>query len=551
MTAAPATESPPRRRRGLETAGAALVLIALAIVLTWPQAKHLATHAYGHHDVYFNMWRLGWIEHALVNSPQRLFDGNIFYPERRSLTYSDAIIVPGLIGTPLLMAGLPQVLVHNLLLLGAIIGSALGVFVLARHLTGSAGAGLVAGIVFAFVPYRFEHYMHMEMQWTMWMAWAFWAMHRAFETRQAKFGLLTGFFVSLQMLSSIYYGVFLIVVIGVAALLLLLPLGIRDKARTVAALAPAAVVVAVLCGAYAMPYLETKKEVGGRGEREIMLYSARPSNYLVATPENVIYGEMFQSRGRPERRLFPGTLVTVLAIFGLFLRPRASIPIVITYLAAMVLSFEMSLGLSGYSYRFLFDYVPVFGGFRAVARLGIFVVFFLSVLAAFGYAALTAETRPRVRKFLLAAAVVVLALEYRVRSINLIEFPNEPPPLYAWLAQQPPGVVAELPMPKEVPGSDPRTSYLSTFHWQPIVNGYSGFVPNSYLDRLDDLKFFPDDRAIARLRRDNVRYLVVHLVEYWKDERIRTVQALTERHRLREIGRFHDGLGEAAVYFLQ
>ena len=113
--------------------------------------------------------------------------------------------------------GLPPVLVHNLLLLGAIVSSAVGMFVLARHLTGSAGAGVVAGMVFAFVPYRFEHYMHMELQWTMWMPWAFWALHRTFETRSWKFGLLTGLFVSLQMLSSIYYGVFLAMLLGVIA----------------------------------------------------------------------------------------------------------------------------------------------------------------------------------------------------------------------------------------------------------------------------------------------------------------------------------------------
>ena len=132
----------------------------------------------------------------------------------------------------------------------------------------------------------------------------------------------------------------------------------------------------------------------------------------------------------------------------------------------------------------------------------------------------------------------MLVFEYRVRWINLVPYLNEPPPLYAWLAKQPPGVVASLPMPKIVPGHDPRISYMSTFHWKPIINGYSGFVPNSYLERMEDLKFFPDDHAIARLRRDNVRYLVVHLVEYWPDERIRTIQALTERHHLREIGRF-------------
>ena len=43
---------------------------------------------------------------------------------------------------------------------------------------------MIAGIVFAFVPYRFEHYMHMELQWTMWMPWAFWALHRTLRDRR-------------------------------------------------------------------------------------------------------------------------------------------------------------------------------------------------------------------------------------------------------------------------------------------------------------------------------------------------------------------------------
>jgi hypothetical protein len=538
------------RAASLQTAGATLLFVLLTAAMTWPQVRYLGTHARDHHDVYFNMWRLAWVKHALTTVPGRLFDGNIFYPEPRALTYSDAMIVEGLVGTPLLMAGLPPVLVHNLLLLGAIVSSAIGMFVLARHLTGSSGAGVAVGIVFAFVPYRFEHYMHMEMQWTMWMPWAFWGLHRTFETGAWKYGALTGLFISLQMLSSIYYGVFLIVAIGLVSLVLLQSSPLAQIPRKVATLAPAGAVVALLCGAYAVPYLETKQDVGGRGTREIMMYSARPSNYLVSTPDNIVYGRAFASRGRPERRLFPGALVVVLAIFGLFLRPESRAVLVIGYLLAMVLSYEMSLGLSGYSYRFLYDYVPVFQGFRAIARLGIFVVFFLCVLAAFGYAAMASSLGAAGRRTLLVCAAGLLLLEYRVRPLELVPYPNSAPPLHAWLSKQPRGVVAELPMPDVVPGSDPRTSYLSTFHWQPLVNGYSGFVPNSYLDRIDAVRNFPDERAMAQLRRDGVRYLVVNLFEYSRDEGTLILQALTGLHRLPELGRFRADLGESVVFLL-
>src|SRR4029079_14195414 len=74
------------------------------------------------------------------------------------------------------------------------------------------------------------------------------------------------------------------------------------------------------------------------------------------------------------------------------------------------------------------------------------------------------------------------------------------------------GIVAELPAPSAsaLPGADPRYTYLSVFHWNPLVNGYSGMYPASSLDRLERLHDFPAAAAIAQLRRDNVTYVIVH-----------------------------------------
>ena len=61
-----------------------------------------------------------------------LFDANIFHPETGTLAYSDATLLQGLIGAPLLWVGVSPVLVYNLLLLTGIAGSGVGMFVLAR-----------------------------------------------------------------------------------------------------------------------------------------------------------------------------------------------------------------------------------------------------------------------------------------------------------------------------------------------------------------------------------------------------------------------------------
>jgi hypothetical protein len=251
-----------------------------------------------------------------------------------------------------------------------------------------------------------------------------------------------------------------------------------------------------------------------------------------------------------ERRLFPGVTVVVLAILGLLLAAPSRVALV--YVVALSLAFDMSLGLSGYSYRILYQHVPLYQGLRALARLGIFVVFFLAALAAYGYVALAAWL-PRVWRPALAVALgIAMLIEYRVQPLELVPFPNTAPPLYQWLAQQPRGVVAELPMtPDGLPGADPVYSYLSTFHWQPIVNGYSGFYPASYLSRLNDTALFPDERSLRRLRGDGVRYLVVHLARFPADRRDEVLRALHDDFGLAELTRQPDGMGEAVVLSLR
>src|SRR4051812_15536341 len=219
---------------------------ALTAVMTWPQVANLGTKAAEHQDVYFNMWRFGWTAHALVTSPHRVLDGNIFYPERRTLTFSDAMPVESAIAAPMLLAGVPPVLVHNLMLLAGIVLSGAGMFVLARRLTGSIPAAITAGVVFAFAPYRFEHYMHMELQWTVWTPWTFWALHRTMESGRRRDGALVGLFVALQFLSSIYYGAFLATLLGIVTILLLSGFRRSELVRRVAAVAVGAVVAIVL-----------------------------------------------------------------------------------------------------------------------------------------------------------------------------------------------------------------------------------------------------------------------------------------------------------------
>jgi len=532
--------------RAARLLGPFALFTALTVFMTWPQALHLGSQATQHQDVFFNMWRLRWIAHALVTRAP-LFDGNIFFPEHDTLALSDAMLFEGLAASPLLWAGLPPVLVHNIMMFAGMALSALGMYALVCYLTRSRGAAVLAAIVFAFAPYRFEHVMHMELQWAMWSPLAFLALHRACDTGRLRDGLAMGACAALQMLSSIYYGIFLLTFLALAAVLL----SARDRAAPLSnvtkALGAGLALALTISALYGLPYARVHRQVGDRSAQELAAFSAAPADYLKPTPNNLLYGDG-KARGRPERHLFPGLTAAALALVAVLLQvPRRR---EIAYLLLLVAAFEASLGSSGYIFSFLHDYVPLYRGLRAAARLGLFVQLFLGVLAGYGYRALADGRSPRVRAILAASLAVALVAEYRVRP-SLVDFANTPSPVYRVLASQPPGVVAEFPIPTvdHLPGPDPEYAYMSTFHWFPLVNGYSGVYPPSYLARLERLRAFPAQGAVVQLRRDNVRYVILHGDGYAENTFAALRAGVAESGACAELGSWRSPRGSSDVLY--
>ena len=70
--------------------GASLLLTALTVMLTWPQALHMGSLVSPYPDPRLSIWRLSWLAHALRGGGAHLFDGNIFYPNPGTFAYSDA-----------------------------------------------------------------------------------------------------------------------------------------------------------------------------------------------------------------------------------------------------------------------------------------------------------------------------------------------------------------------------------------------------------------------------------------------------------------------------
>jgi hypothetical protein len=527
--------------------GAIALSASLTIILTWPQALHLGDKVAAHPDPFLSLWRVSWVAHALRTDVRHLFDGNIFYPHQRTLAYSDATLLEGLLATPWLWAHTNPVLVYNLLLLGGIVASGAGMFVLVRHLTGSADAALVSSAIFTVTPYRVEHFMHLELQWTMWMPLALWGIHRTFDTGAIRFGLLTGAFLSLQALSCLYYGAFL----GIAVAVLIVLLAVTDPRSAKGALGPlclGALLPIAAVALYAQPYIENARELGTRDPGEIANFSAQLGSYLAAPQQNWLWGwTAFRFAGE-ELRLFPGVVCIVLSVVALARGTRSRVEWI--YLALVAIAVELSLGFNGRLYRWLHEHLWGMQAFRAPARFGILASCALAVLAGFGFTRLGEWISvDRIRRALLVTALVMVGLECGSAPMLLTDVPTQLPDIYKFLQGIDRSVVIELPA--EEWDLSPVYMFWSTRHWNPLVNGYSGLRPPDYAETLTRMRTFPDTPAIERLQSLNVRYILVHEAYYKQRQFSALMLQLLRRPELIPSGHFKDQAGDTHVFELK
>jgi hypothetical protein len=495
----------------------ALVIVgfaALSIAMTWPLGRPTGVLVPDSDDAYFSIWRMSWVAHQLTADPAQLFDANVFYPERNTLAFSDAMLLVGLFATPLLWLGIGPTIVHNALLIVALLTSAVAAFALARRLGASAAGGVVAGIVFGFAPYRFAHIAHLELQWVVWMPLAMLALQQLAEKPGVVIGLVLGVLVTAQTFSSIYYGVFLSMYLAFAVVIAFIRSRAKASFATEVAMALAPLTVVVLV--YGPPYVETRAAFGGRSTDEQQRYSASPGDFLRVPPLNALRGSPHTTEAPDERSLYPGAVPVLLAAVALV--PPISAPAA-TYAVLGVVAIEGTLGTNGHLFPALQRVIPGISSLRSPARFGALVLLSLAMLAAIGITRITTRW-PRSHTFLAFVVAAICVTEYWSAPIPVRAFNAAPSDVTQFLAAQRPGsVVLELPVPTQNSLWLYETTYQarSIHHWQPLVNGYSAFAPQRYRQTLDVLTLFPSERSVSYLRDLGVKFVVMNRA-YYGDE---------------------------------
>jgi hypothetical protein len=174
----------------------------------------------------------------------------------------------------------------------------------------------------------------------------------------------------------------------------------------------------------------------------------------------------------------------------------------------------------------------------------------LAVLAADGAQRLMARVRtPWVRRAAGAALGAIVLLESATMPLDLKSVPLLAN-VYTWLGAQPRSVLMEWPIPSpSLLGftHEPVYMYASTVHWHPLVNGYSGFYPLSYIHFLEDTAEFPSPPVVDYLRASAVRYVLLHS-EFDPPAYVDARRALSGRSDIQLVREERQGPNELALY---
>jgi hypothetical protein len=486
---------------------AALGLLAIGAVLMHAQLRHMdSVPDLG--DPLFSIWRMAWVHRQLAGDPRPLFDANIFHPTPLTLTLSDSMLLPSITASPLLSAGVAPVVAYNVLLLSGFFLSGLSVYLLVRRVTGSALAAFIGGLLYACYPYRLEHYSHLELQMTQWMPLALLCLHRFAESLRARDAVLAALCGVAQVYSSMYYGMFFLFY-AAAVLIALFAVARPDWRRIVVPAAAAALVAVALAIPLARPYLAAQPMKGERHPNVVAFYSAGLTDYLRPHPRLATYGGRLLADIHPERALFPG--VSPLVLSAVALVPPLG-PIRLAYATGLVVALDMSRGMNGLLYRLLYDWLPPIRGMRVPARSSVIVGISLVVLGAFGARSLLHRARSRRARWTIFSALVAFIMFDLRPALDLTPVWASPPPIYGALDGRTDVVLAELPFELNVPmaTNDLPFMYFSAWHGLPMVNGYSGFIPETYQKLVEGVRGFPDDTALAALRARGVTHVTVN-----------------------------------------
>jgi hypothetical protein len=510
---------------------ATAALAALTCAYTWPLTAYFgASVPHDRGDPLLVTWILWWSTHAVPLTAE-WWNAPAFHPSPGVLAFSENLLGLAPITAPIIALTRAPLLAYNTAFVLSYLFSGLGAYLLAWVLTRRHDAAFVAGVAFAFAPYRLSHTHHLQLLSSYWMPVAIAALHLYFASPRWRWAALFAVSWLLQALACGYY-LFFLTIFVLLWLAWFAPgrLPLRSAARLGAAWTLAGLALAPIMLGYRAIHAHYGFK---RSPVEVLNYSADIAGLWSASPDSLTW-RWLHGGVSSESEQFAGLTVLILFVVGVIgamksfrlekwsfrLKAEATglggraeatggggradasevwgkpetTSSLWFYAGTAVVMWLLSLGprpaLHGHAlgvpgpYALLMS-LPGFDGMRVPARLWMLSVLCLAIVAALVISRI--ESR-RVRRLAVSAAAAGLLLDGWPRAFPVIA---APPMRVTSIDAR-----ARLGLP--IRQNETETMYGAIAQARPVFNGYSGYSAPQY-NAMRDLLERHDPRILARL----------------------------------------------------
>lgn len=539
----------------LRHAGVVAFFAVLTVVFTYPLVFHLRDSVLGGtgDNLYF-AWLTGWYQHAVFEGGGHpFFSPWMNFPQGWNLSTTDtalAAVLPGAFFSQFFgpIAG------YNLAMLLTFVFSGWAMYCWLRRLTHSEGAALLAGTIFAFLPFHMAKLLigHLSLATTQWFPLFFMGLVGILRNEAKGWwqpGILAGLSLGLIGFTTMYYLYMSLIVSSVFMLTYLVfggyrVLKTRSFWRQVGIFALVSIPLLYLSIRYFFNLAESGTIVS-RSWEYVSLYSASPTDFFLPSTDHFLFGQWVGSRFNrdlwPEATLYVGIVALILTVYALIKRKSLSqSSLVWAGIFAALTAFILALGtdlhwnaqsvivripawLQPFLGRsesriflptyWLFLNLPFFDRMRAIARFGFFTDLFTTMLAGLGAAAVLKNLSGRWRTLAVMGLIAVVLFEFYPGPYTDQLTKIEPRPLDNWLAAEPgDGAVAMFPF-DEV--QDQINVYANLITRKPFIGGlFNAYQPVQYTEIEPIMDQFPAAEAVDSLRQLKITYIVVDKNRY-------------------------------------
>lgn len=514
-----------------------------SILMTWPLVIKASDHLWTRGDTDLAVFILDHTSQKLLSLDLgNYFNAPFFYPLKNTIAFSEHLFIQTLLGLPVYAFTHNPILTFNFVIFLTFLMSGIFMYMLVYYLTGSMTGALIAGFIYAFLPYRINGPRLGILTWQFFPLVILY-FEKFLKSNSVKDLIIFLFASAFQALSMWYY----LIIFAVFFFFYFLSRTIQLRGSYFKKLNWKILLIIFLFVVgfsgilfwLAKPYFEIKKDYEVVNSLEgVYIDSLSAASFLNPGPNNFVYGSYFEDfiqsnsgkvaremrkykiigKGVKTKRvkvLFPGFIAIFLTGVGFvsFLNKKKKRAIIIAVLFSAIGCLIFSLGPYFFwrDRMILLPYywlrkVPGVAALRSSFRFIVILYLALPIFAGLGIKKI--KKRDKFGKIIVLIFLFLLALEYFVipsyEKIVLHEHL-----VYQKLAsEENKFTVLELPI-------DLRKNYSyfipATVHNKNLVNGYSGFTPDDYKNITSLISNeFPSDNTLNLVKEMGVKYVIIH-----------------------------------------